>query len=238
MARTVAADPNALWAIVNDHCVPNEREHGKPDPCARVDLDEGAGKGYVILKDLEGATQYLLIPTARITGIENPELLEPDAPNYFAEAWEARGYVEQAAHRQLPREDLSLAINSTHARSQNQLHIHIDCTRIGVRDLMRRRLASIGDDWAPFAEPLRNHHYRAMRVLSEDLGGINPFRLVADRVPGAKAAMGDQTIVLLGADFPGGRPGFVVLNDQIDPATGDKAGGEELQDHACALARS
>jgi len=31
-------------------------------------------------------------------------------------------------------------------------------------------------------------------------------------------------------------PGFVILDDRADPAHGNYAGGEELQDHACALA--
>ncbi|MET0331942.1 MAG: CDP-diacylglycerol diphosphatase, partial [Dyella sp.] len=47
----------------------------------------GGLNGYAILKDHHGPAQYLLIPTARITGIESPLLLRAGAPNYFAAAW-------------------------------------------------------------------------------------------------------------------------------------------------------
>jgi CDP-diacylglycerol pyrophosphatase len=236
-ARALAVDPNALWKIVHDNCVPNQMQHANPAPCALVDLDGGPDKGYAILKDLQGATQYLLIPTARVSGIESPELLAPDAPNYFAAAWKARSFVDAAARRTLPRDDLSLAINSVHARTQDQLHIHIDCVRVSVREALHRHLGSIGDAWAPFVARLRGHHYRAIRVFGDGLDGFDPFKSLADGVPGAKSAMGEQTLVVIGADFPGGRPGFVILNDHVDPAARDNAGGEELQDHTCAAAQ-
>src|ERR1700753_3090760 len=69
-----AYDPNALWTIVHDRCVPNQLAHGDPKPCTVVNLQNGAEHGYAVLKDLHGATQYLLIPTQRVVGIESPEL--------------------------------------------------------------------------------------------------------------------------------------------------------------------
>ena len=68
--------------------------------------------GYAVLKDISGATQYLLIPTTQISGIEDPALLAPLARNYFADAWQARGFVEKALGHAMPRDMLSLAINS------------------------------------------------------------------------------------------------------------------------------
>jgi CDP-diacylglycerol pyrophosphatase len=50
---------------------PGQEQKGDPAPCALVDLRERDAKGYVVLKDLVGATQYLLIPTARVSGIES-----------------------------------------------------------------------------------------------------------------------------------------------------------------------
>ena len=97
------------------------------------------------------------MPTAAITGIEDPAVLAPGAPNYFADAW--RGAPTLSARRPaLPRDALSLAVNSTFGRSQNQLHIHIDCLRVDVRNAVRRQLASIGDNWAPLAETFAGHH--------------------------------------------------------------------------------
>jgi CDP-diacylglycerol pyrophosphatase len=71
------ADADALWTIVHDQCVPHEQRNGAPAPCALVDLSGGENPGYAVLKDINGATQFLLIPTMRITGIESPEVLEP-----------------------------------------------------------------------------------------------------------------------------------------------------------------
>jgi CDP-diacylglycerol pyrophosphatase len=232
LAGTARADPDALWKITHDKCVPDQQAHGQPAPCAKVDLD----KGYVVLKDLIGDTQYLLMPTAKITGVDDPAVLAPGARNYFAGAWAERHYTEDAAKRALPRDALSLAINSVTARSQNQLHIHIDCVRADVRDTLARGQAAIGDQWAPFPEPLAGQHYQAMRVMGDALDGADPFRLVADGIPGAHAAMGKQTIVVVGATFAG-KPGFVILSDTADLAAGDRAGGEDLQDHSCALVR-
>ena len=74
--------------------------------------------------------------------------------------------------------------------------------------MLQRQLAAIGDNWAPLSEPLAGHHYRAMRVVADVLDGTNPFTLLADGVPGARMAMGEQTLVVVGAEFAGGpRPG-------------------------------
>jgi CDP-diacylglycerol pyrophosphatase len=51
-------------------------------------------------------------------------------------------------------------------------------------------------------------------------------------------AMGEQTLVVVGAEFPGGSPAFIILTDQVNLANGDNASGEVLQDHGCAIGRS
>ena len=83
LGRACAGDPDALWKIVHDRCVPGQIEHGDPAPCATVALATVGDKGWAVLKDREGATQFLVIPTARIAGIEDRALLAPDATNYW-----------------------------------------------------------------------------------------------------------------------------------------------------------
>lgn len=231
------ADPNALWSVVHGQCVPDQERHADPRPCAVVALRDGVERGYAVLKDLRGRTQFLLIPTARISGIEDPALLAPGSPNYFAAAWQARAYVDAQAGQALPRESVSLAVNATSARSQDQLHIHIDCIRPDVRDALREHQAQVGERWAPLDVPLAGHRYRAMRVMDRQLGQADPFKLLADGVAGAREDMGRHTLVVTGATFDG-QPGFILLDDRADPAAGDLAEGETLQDHACALAGS
>jgi len=227
------ADPLALWRIVHDQCVPNQIDRHDPSPCTLVDL---AG-GYVVLKDRVGATQFLVLPTARITGIESAALLSPRVPDYMQDAWSARRFVEARAPGQLTRSDLSLAVNSIHGRSQNQLHIHVDCLRQDVRDALTQHHGAIGDKWQPFPVALAGHHYIARRLVLRDLEYVNPFRTLADEVPEARANMGEYTLVVAGATFAG-KPGFIVLADRADMLRGDVANGESLQDHSCAVAHA
>jgi CDP-diacylglycerol pyrophosphatase len=220
-------DPSALWDIVHGRCVPDQLVHDAPAPCAMVDL----GGGSAVLKDLVGATQFLLIPTERISGIEDPVILAPGVPNYFAAAWRARSFVDERAGSTLPRDWVSLAINSAFARSQNQLHIHVDCVRPDVHDALDEHGAAVGPDWSAFPMPLAGHQYDAMSISGADLDAIDPFALLAHGVAGAGQDMAARTLVVVGSIGADGRPGFVILTDRADAATGDLAEGEQLQDH-------
>ncbi|MGH7152390.1 MAG: CDP-diacylglycerol diphosphatase, partial [Acetobacteraceae bacterium] len=229
----VSVNPNALWEIVHGKCVVHEELLRSPLPCIIVDR---AG-GYAILKDIDGATQFLLIPTARVTGIEDPAILAPAAPNYWQAAWDARNNVEALAGHPLPRDDLSLAINSTFARTQNQLHIHIDCIAPTVRAELREYGPQVGTTWEPFPVPLSGHAYRAMRVETLNRPGAEPFELLADGIPGARQSMGSEALVIVGTVSPSGDNGFYLLETRADEATGNHGFGEELQDHSCAVGR-
>ena len=228
---------DALWQIVSSMCVPDESLSHDPRPCVQVDLEQGNGRGFAVLKDLRGETQFLLIPTARISGIESPLVLAPDAVNFFADAWEARSYVNGALHRTLPPDDISLAINSAVSRSQDQLHIHVDCVRSDVFEALHANEQAIGSRWAPFPHPFFGHHYMAVWIPGETLGSTNPFRLLAEGLPGAHQDMGDRTLVLVGLTRADGTKGFVLLEDQVNKDSNDAASGEELQDHACRIGR-
>jgi CDP-diacylglycerol pyrophosphatase len=187
------------------------------------------------VENCAGAAQFLVIPTAKITGIEDPAILAPDAPNYFALAWRARKQVAARLKlkRALPRDAVSLGINATTGRQQNQLHIHVDCIKATVRAALHGAGATIGPQWAPLPVLLAGHPYQAMRVAGKDLDAVNPFRLLATGMPGAAADMGHHTLVVTGTTMPDGQPGFILLDDHTNSATGDFASGEELQDHAC-----
>ena len=231
-----AADPSVLWHIVNDRCIPDQETRHDPAPCSLVDLAGGRAHGYVVLKDIVGIGQFLLMPTAHITGIESPEILAPGIPNYWDLAWKSRHFTEERLHTTLRREDLSLAVNSMLGRTQDQLHIHIDCIRPDVKAALAAHLAEIGPDWSPFPVKLAGHTYRAMRVDGQELGENDPFHLLATGDPGAASSMGLHTLVVTGATFPDHGTGFIILDDKADLAAGNHASGEELQDHSCAIA--
>ena len=224
---------NALWHIVHGLCTRDMRNSGNPAPCVSVDF---AG-GYAVLKDIQGRTQYLLIPTARLTGIESPELQLPTTPNYWAAAWRARKLVQDRIGHPVPREDIGLAVNSMNGRTQNQLHIHIDCVRRDVRDALQQAGDRIGPGWTPIDLGAYQHHFHARWLAGDDLGARDPFKILDQTDPVAHADMGRETLALVGASR-GGEPGFILLSNPGDGTPNDQAAAEELLDHGCKVANA
>ena len=227
--------PNTLWDVVRYLCVPGQTLFHDPKPCLEVNLDGGIEHGFAILRDPRGGTQFLVVPTTQISGIESPILRGPDAPNYFADAWGARTRIGEALHQTLPRDGIGLAINSAVSRSQDQTHIHVSCIRAGVLDALRQNERKIGERWALLSVPLLGQHYIAMWAAGEDLTALNPFRLLAEKLPAAARDMGDRTLVVVGLTRSDGTRGFVLLSDQVNKGNGDQAFGEELLDRDCRI---
>jgi CDP-diacylglycerol pyrophosphatase len=225
------AGPDALWHIVHDLCVIDMKANGLPAPCTAVNLSQG----YAVLKDIRGQTQLLVIPTSRVTGIEDPKILEPTSPNYWQAAWETRPLFEKRIGRPVPREDIGLAINSFYGRSQNQLHIHIDCVRPDVQSALQANQAAIGPMWSDLNPDLAGRHYRVMRIEGADIGSRNLFKLLADGDPRARTDMGRETLVAIGATFRDGKPGFVLVSGRADLTTANVGHGEDLLDHDCKV---
>jgi CDP-diacylglycerol pyrophosphatase len=234
----VSGSRSALWRIVHGRCVPNQQVKGRPAPCEYVNLTGGEKNGYAVFKDRVGKTQFLLIPTRRLSGIDDPAILASDAPNYWQAAWDARPYLFQRAGRTLPRNAVGMAINSTLDRSQDQFHIHIDCVRTQVSDRLGADLGEIGDSWEELPFNLAGHTYAARRVESSDLHGVDPFQLLSLQAAKDGHGMGNRTLVVLGATFPGDHRGFVLLSDAVNVFHADLAHGEDLLDHGCAIAGS
>jgi len=225
--RLSTFDANGLWKVVGGQCVPNARETGKPAPCARVDFQ----KRYAILKDIVGRAQYLLIPTDRVSGIESPHILYAGSPEYWAAAWDAGSYVDARLRTPLPSYLLGLEINSSTRRSQNQLHIHIDCMRTDIAEALAAHRADTPGAWTWIS--LDGKRYRVTRVTSLR-DADNPFRVVA-RDLGSQQSMADQTILVTGAGPDASRDGWLVVNSASD-VEGGTGTAEGLLDHACKLA--
>jgi CDP-diacylglycerol pyrophosphatase len=229
-------DRNALWKKVGQVCVPAAASSvHSPSPCIVVPGEEGHGD-YAIFKDQKGLYQYLVIPLDRISGVEDPALQKHRAPNYFAHAWDARRYVEAALHGPRPRDQLMLAVNSRYGRSQDQLHIHVDCVRTDVHEVLKRLLPTIGVQWRKLAQPLPpfGHAYDARWVGGESLS-VDPFKALA-----AQLATGDAMdlhgLAVVGAQSPDGRAGFILLSIKASLDQGNRGSAEELEDHQCAIA--
>nr|WP_104744146.1 CDP-diacylglycerol diphosphatase [Helicobacter acinonychis] len=222
-----AKDPNILRKIVFEKCLPNYEKNQNPSPCIEVKPNTG----YVVLKDINGPLQYLLMPTNRIDGIESPLLLDPSTPNFFWLSWQAREFMSQKYGQPIPDRAISLTINSSKGRSQNHLHIHISCIRSDVRKHLDNNLKNINSHWSPLPGGLQGHKYLARRVTESELAQKSPFVMLAKEVPGAHKRMGDYGLaVVLQNDNS-----FVLLTTQFDPLTSNRASAEEIQDHECEI---
>ncbi|MUO82300.1 CDP-diacylglycerol diphosphatase [Agrobacterium vitis] len=218
------ADPDALWKIVHDKCVVATA------PCVSVN----SGEHYALLKDQRGVAQHLLIPTDKITGIESPALLDDKTPNFFADAWNERAAVDAKLPHPLARDALSLAVNAQNARSQNQLHIHIDCLSPDAHALLTKMANEIGTDWAPLPAEVAGHQFIAMKVEGDSLAGYNPFLALAKTLKDPSTEMASHNLVVVGASFASG-PGFIILTDIAPAAIVGFSGGEDVQDHSCRI---
>lgn len=219
--------PDALWRIVSEECVPHQLQRGDPSPCSEVNT----AAGYVVLKDLVGPLQFLLMPTEKISGIESPRLLSTSTPNFFYLAWQARHFLSDRRGQAIGDRFLSLAINSAYGRTQNQLHIHISCLRPNIRERLDNDAASISTDWQPLAQPVLGHEYLAKRISAAGLAAQSPFLLLAREVPEASEEMGEFGMAL--TPLPDGS--LVLLASQRSLLHRNTGSIEEIQDHSCVI---
>jgi CDP-diacylglycerol pyrophosphatase len=230
LSVNACAAPNrdALRHIVQDQCMVHWRQQHDARPCERIYLPDAPREreGYAILHDIKGGAHFLLIPTRTIAGMESAELLDGGTPNYFAAAWQARDLLAAAVGHGIRRGAIGLALNPRHARSQDQMHIHIECLRTDIAHALQAAAPRIRGTWSSVF--VGAWDYQAIRVMGEGLGGADPFELLADKLPAAKSAMGDYTLVLAGMEFNEG-PGFILL-------AGKGPAGEVLLDSTCAIA--
>ena len=222
------AGRDSLRQIVQNQCVLDWIQHQDPAPCERVFLSDPRNQdsGYAILPDKKGAAHYLLIPTHTMQGVDAEELLDPDMPNYFAEAWKARDVLTKFVGHPVQRTAIGLAVNNAHSRTQDQFHIHIDCLRRDVAETLHAAAETVTAGWAPIT--VLGSPYQAMRIESVGLDGTSPFELLAHLGPEVRHHIGDYTVVVAGMQYKSGA-GFMLL-------TGTGATGELLLDSTCAVA--
>ena len=229
-----AANRSGLWVVVHDVCVPAYQSIGVGFPCAEVSIADGLERGFAVLRAPSSAMHVIVVPTAPISGIESPALLRENVPNYWEAAWDARRFVEEGAARQLPRDKIGMAINSAASRSQDQLHIHVACIAPKVAEFLRRHQAEIHEAWSFLSSALVGHRFAAMKVETDSLAHVDPFKLLARGLPSGKFSMGSQTLAVIGATFGGGRIGFYLLANESGASPRKIVSAEALLDDKCA----
>jgi CDP-diacylglycerol pyrophosphatase len=228
------ANRGELWFVVHDICLPAYRSIGVAFPCAEVNIANGVDRGFAVLQTPSSAAHVIIVPTARISGIESPVLQSENAPNYWEAAWNARRFVEQGARRQLPRDKIGMAINAAASRSQDQLHIHVSCIAPAVADFLRRHQAEIHGAWSPLHAKLAGHKFSAMKVEIESLAQVDPFKSLMRGLPSNKNSIGHQTLAVIGATFRNGKSGFYLLTNGSGASPSEIVSSEALLDGKCA----
>jgi CDP-diacylglycerol pyrophosphatase len=222
------AGADAYRQIVQNQCVINWTQHHDPSPCEKVFLADANtdSSGFALLADPDGGAHYLLIPTQTMTGTDSTELLDPNLPNYFAEAWRGRDLLSKFIGHPIPSTDVGMAVGMAATRRQHQFHIHIECFRPEVVDSLKAAAEKVTDRWSPVS--VAGFPFQGMRLSAEALELSNPFELVASLSPDARHHIGNYTVVVAGAQYPSG-PGFILL-------TGTGPSGDLLMDSGCTVA--
>lgn len=219
-----ASDRNILWDKVHNQCDVNYSTQGLYTPCTLVDKNNG----FVFYKVDGDSYQYLLLPLAKITGVEDKQLLADDLPRYLYMAWWGRDLVSEKLGRTLKEQDFSITINPLNSRSQDQLHLHISCLAPEVRAALDT-VTEYSTRWTDFPLPLRGNTYQYRKITRNELQQKNLFKEINDTVTAAGQEMKYTTIALLNID----KDNFLLLIAS-DNTVGVAA--ETLQDHSCALA--
>ena len=200
------ADPNALWRIVHDGCVPHFEAGQGPTPCVAVDLNGSVAEGVAILKDLHRRRAD--------AGDPDPEdhRHRGSADARARRAARVRRRVEGEGDCRGSARRPGVAARSGRAGDQFAIRPHAATVARPCRLRSRRRRQGAEGLRSGAGRPMARHDGPAERPrptspggsLSDDLFHEEPLlRLVADGVPDAKAHMGAMTFAAVGANFDG-----------------------------------
>jgi CDP-diacylglycerol pyrophosphatase len=212
-----------LWHVVHDLCVPMQKTLSLPLPCLKVDAE----RGFAVIRAPYDKTRIIIVPTEKMEGIESLALLQDNMPNLWSFAWSERNRVTTSARRPLDWSDIGMAINSSQSRTQDQLHIHVDCVDTRLKQVLASRAKTISTNWSVLDLRPWGDQYKIKRIDAASLNQ-NIFKLIAEEVPGARSRMALQSIGVVGFANKDEERDFAVLVN----SRGGHA--EELLDHSCS----
>jgi CDP-diacylglycerol pyrophosphatase len=221
---------NVLWVALQG-CLIAKKATGRAFPCLSVDLGDKDRPGTAVLRAPGAPTHLVVMPTRDVPGLESPQLQHAAGNAYWRAALAARPRVTEALKERLPVEEVGMAVNSAGGRSQDQLHIHLDCVRSSVRLALQNHAQGVKSSWAPFPVTLQGRHFFAMRMRAADADSFNPFAALA-HLPGRATDLREVALAVVSTPRDDPEPGFTILANR---ALGSFA-GELLLDHTCSAA--
>ena len=179
-------------------CLLDKATTGAPLPCLEVDVSGGEARGFAVLRPPFGEPDTILTPTRPIVGLEDPRLQAPDAPNYFALAWDARRLLATAGGEAPP----TIASRSPSTRASRARRTSCMCTSAAWRRTSRRacrraRLDRSKGAWFRGRDMGPGLELWTYRTGEADLAHVEPFRL-------ARALVSDERAALERIDAGGG----------------------------------
>lgn len=228
-----SADPSrdVLWAALKT-CVLAKTIANRTFPCLDVDLGARDRPGSAVLRAPGEPTHVVVMPTDTVPGLEASVLRGPRGSAYWKSALAARPFVSDALKGRLPPDDVGLAVNSARGRSQDQLHIHLDCLRPSVLAAVKAHGRGVRTTWTPFPVALAGDRYFAMRVPAADVERFNPFAALRT-LPGRRPDLRETSFAALATPPGDPEPGFILLAYRAPGAS-----AEDVMDHTCAAAAS
>ncbi len=227
-AAVAGVTRDTLW-VVTRTCVAAQATFGRPFPCLRVDLGGAEMPGFAVLKAPLLKTEVVVMPITKVAGLEDISLRSTVGAAYWRAAVASRHYVTDALNGRLDLRDVAMAVNSRGGRSQDQLHIHLDCVQPAVRAALRSQAGLLTHTWRPLPVPLEGDRYYGKLVPAAALDGLNPFAELA-HLPGLHDLRRTTVaMVVTSADDP-------VQGAHLLAYRAVDGHAERLLDHDCALA--
>lgn len=163
-------DRDRLWKVANEDCAKNNDVR---QSCLITDAN------FVVLRALKGGVSHTLtVPMARVTGVDDAQLLQEGVRNYFYDAWKKRDVLSQLNTRYVPDEYHAFSVNSAYVRSQDQLHIHDSCLKKEIYEILEQQRDAISYEWQPLQGTILGQKYLAKKVRVTDIRKASPFKLL------------------------------------------------------------
>lgn len=220
---------HALWGVVRA-CAVDHRWFGAAYPCLKIETGADTRPGFVFLDPPLGPDDLILVPTRKVTGIEDDALDELAAP-ILAAAWQARSLLREADGTRPEENRFALAINSEPMRSQDQLHIHIGCLAHEVRSALdKAALAVPREGWTAQPTLLAGQPYWTQRFNGAQVDGAAVLQ--AAKTFAKLRSTGLQFVTLALVRLKGGFLLLIADNRHVRIST-----AEDLLDRSCRIYR-
>jgi CDP-diacylglycerol pyrophosphatase len=213
-------------------CIVAKSVTGRPFPCLSVEPDKADRPGTAVMRAPGSPSHVIVMPVRDIVGIEAPELRHQIGNILWRESLASRRHVVEALNGAITIDDVGIAVNAEGGRSQDHLHIHLDCLGRSVHTAVLTSAQHINGDWTLLPHKLQGSRFFAMRTKAVDAERFNPFDAV-QTLPSRGSRPNEITFVAIstGPDDPD--RGHLLLAFR---APGGHS--EKLLDHACLIAQA